>query len=238
MLRFICIALMAACLSVLPLFTAAQSGGTERAGMLLALAVDSSDSVTFERWRVQMRGYARAFRSEEVLGAIEKMGSQGIAVALYAFSGPGEQQVLVSWFRVYDRPSARAFAHMAEEASRPFKGLTYIGDGLDFGIKLLAAAPFSAQRNVIDISGDGKARDSPHPNTPSDMPLAEVRRAAVDRGIVINGLPILGEEFVLDQYYRDNVVTPDGFIEVVKDAADENSFTQAIIKKLLREIVA
>jgi len=52
-------------------------------------------------------------------------------------------------------------------------------------------------------------------------------------GIKINGLPILGSEIGLEQWYIDNVKTADGF---VTPAASFNDFDQAVQRKIVREI--
>src|SRR5437773_1324742 len=84
----------------------------------------------------------------------------------------------------------------------------------------------SAERRVIDVSGDGMANFG----TP---PLA-VRDALVKQGITINGLAILSEEPWLDDYYRQNVIGgPSAFVVV---ATSFDSFADAMLRKLVQEV--
>ena len=62
-----------------------------------------------------------------------------------------------------------------------------------------------------------------------------MRDQLVAQGITINGLAILTEEPWLDDYYRQNVIGgPSGFCIV---AENMDSFAEAILKKLVQEIV-
>ena len=87
---------------------------------------------------------------------------------------------------------------------------------------------------VIDISGDG-------PNN-NGAPVVIARDAAVEKGIVINGLPIMVKEPSystmdidnLDLYYEDCVIGgPGSFVVAIKD---REKFKEAIRTKLLLEV--
>ena len=89
-------------------------------------------------------------------------------------------------------------------------------------------------RRVIDISGDGPNSDG--------APVAGARDAALERGITINGLPIMMENSSysimnidnLDLYYEDCVIGgPGSFVVSVKHP---NDFKQAIRIKLILEV--
>jgi hypothetical protein len=81
-------------------------------------------------------------------------------------------------------------------------------------------------RKVIDISGDGRNNDGRM--APDDM-----RRRARSRGVTINGLPILGDEPDVADYYRTHVVTEDGFVIEAKSFDD---LAAAIRYKLMMEV--
>jgi hypothetical protein len=94
--------------------------------------------------------------------------------------------------------------------------------------------PFSAGRHVIDISGDG-------PNN-QGTPVTLARDAALERGHVINGLPLMtrggvGFQFNipdLDDYYRNCVIGgPASFVLPVVEWAQ---FPDAVRRKLILEI--
>ena len=89
-------------------------------------------------------------------------------------------------------------------------------------------------RRVIDISGDGPN------NNGTSVTLA--RDAALERGIVINGLPIMVKEPSyttmdienLDYYYEDCVIGgPGSFVVPIKD---REKFREAIHTKLVMEV--
>ena len=89
-------------------------------------------------------------------------------------------------------------------------------------------------RRVIDISGDG-------PNN-NGAPVTGARDAALEKGIIINGLPIMVKEPSystmdidnLDFYYEDCVIGgPGSFVVTIKD---RDKFKEAIRAKLLLEI--
>jgi hypothetical protein len=78
---------------------------------------------------------------------------------------------------------------------------------------------------VIDVSGDGKE------NVDSAL-LSDMRTAAGERAIEINGLAILTEETPeIDRYYSQQVVN--GFVVPVEEAGD---FESALKRKLFYEV--
>ena len=89
-------------------------------------------------------------------------------------------------------------------------------------------------RRVIDISGDG-------PNN-NGAPVTGARDEALEKGIIINGLPIMVKEPSystmdidnLDWYYEDCVIGgPGSFVVSIKD---RDKFKEAIRTKLLLEV--
>jgi ribonuclease J len=117
-------------------------------------------------------------------------------------------------------------------------GRAAISGGIEAAMAQFARAPFTAERQTIDVSGDGTN------NAGTDVRLARDR--AVDQGITINGLVILSAQPLvtnpehthppggLAKYYEDNVIGgPGSFVMVAKDFT---SFGDAIIKKMIAEI--
>ncbi|TIU21920.1 MAG: DUF1194 domain-containing protein, partial [Mesorhizobium sp.] len=115
---------------------------------------------------------------------------------------------------------------------RPFRSFrgTSISGALGFGAGLLEKNGFSAPRRVIDISGDG-------PNN-AGLPVAVTRDAALAKGMIINGLPILISPSPsvshLDRYYADCVTGGPGSFVLPIYAASE--FSTAIRRKLIQEV--
>lgn len=217
--------LLAACLLLILLLP--QARAQQAADVAIVLAVDSSSSVNFNEFDLQMRGIAEAFRSPEVQRAITAGPSGAVAVTMVQWSGPLQVQQAVKWRLITGRETAEALAEEIENTPRYFSvGSTAIGQALTFSAGMFAKLPWSAGRRVIDLSGDGANTDNP--------PVGPAREAVLKQGITINGLPIQAQEVDIDLYYRDNVIGGYGaFIEV---ATDYEAFRQAMTRKLIREI--
>src|SRR4029079_10195240 len=100
--------------------------------ILLLLAVDASGSVNQTRFELQRRGYADAFRSQQVLNAIHGGSTGSIAVTLVQWTGPAMQVQVVPWTLIKDAGSAAAFADAIEAAPRQlFGGGTSLSGAID-----------------------------------------------------------------------------------------------------------
>jgi hypothetical protein len=208
--------------------------------MLLVLAVDVSLSITEARFDLERGGYAGAFSDPRVQRAIADGETGRIAVALFDWAGPGEQQVAVDWMIIGSEHDARVFAAKLAAAPRPFYGRTAIGSALGFGTDLLARAPFRADRKVIDVSGDGTGN--------AGRSVTEARDAAVAAGITVNGIVILTDPETLPgylkehtnpagglaAYYRSLVIGGEGAFVIAAESFE--AFGRALIAKLVREI--
>jgi hypothetical protein len=212
---------------LLALLLLAPPARAQELALQLALAVDASGSVSRERFELQKQGYAAAFRNPRLVQAIA--GSEGVAVAMFQWTGPGMQADVVPWRVVRDRASAEALAAAIEAAPRQlFSGGTSISGAIDHAMALFRVAPGPAQRRVIDISGDGANNRG--------RPAARARDEAVAEGVTINGLPILNVEPDLDEHYRDEVIGGPGAFMI--PARDFDAFGEAIRQKLILEIAA
>ena len=217
------IAWAAACLAAIVASTPSRAADVDVA---LVLAVDVSSSVSYEQYRLQMDGYAAAFRNAAVIQAIEGGPIGAIAVTLIQWAGFNEYRQTIDWAVVRDVETADGFASAIMESRRPPGGSTGVSSAIDFSAQLLRRSRDRAARKVIDISGDGFNNNG----RPPDL----ARDEAVAAGIIINGLPILTEEPALDSYFREHVIGgPGAFLVVVEDPT---SFSTAIVKKLLLEI--
>src|SRR6267142_4017291 len=192
-------------------FAGAQTGPAQTAvDVTLVLAIDASGSVEDDRFELQQRGFAAAFRDPRVLRAIRAGDHQSIAVMMLQWTGPPLQEVMVPWTLVKDEASAAVLAATIEAAPRRLMGGgTSISGAIDYSVKALATSPYRGTKRVIDISGDGSNN--------LGRPAEQARDEAVRAGIRINGLPILAVEPDLDQYFRQNVIGgPGAFIIPVK----------------------
>jgi hypothetical protein len=195
----------------------------------LVLAVDCSRSINDAEFALQAQGYAAAFRHPSVLRAIQSGERRSIAVTYVQWAGPFLQNQSLGWTLINDGESAHEFADRFEAAPRAFYGGgTSLSGIIDFGRTLFPKSGYSGRRRVIDISGDGINN--------SGRLATSARDDAMREGITINGLAILTEVGGLDHYFRDNIMGGDGSFVIA--AADFESFAQAILNKLIREIAA
>ncbi|MGE0627252.1 MAG: DUF1194 domain-containing protein [Hyphomicrobiaceae bacterium] len=205
----------------------------------LVLAVDVSWSMDPDEQRLQRDGYVQAFRDPQVIKAI-KSGPQGrIAITYIEWAGPNTHFVVKSWTMIDGAAAADAFAAELAEREINRHRMTSISSILEFSTRQLEAAPFTAPRQVIDVSGDG-------PNNSGPGPINKVRDAVVERGIIINGLPIMlkssneygfgwGQNLSdLDIYYTACVIGgPGSFVIPIRELSE---FSTATRQKLLLEI--
>ena len=206
---------------------AAPARGTT-VDLKLVLAVDTSSSVNYEEFGLQMRGLATAFQDPRVVQAIRAAGELGIAVCLMQWAGTAQQTTAIDWVHIRDADTAHRFSTVIQTTPRHFPvGATDISGAIDYGVYLMGDDRFAAPRRAIDISGDGRASAGVEP--------ALRRDDALRTGIAINGLAILSEEADLEGYYLRHVTGgPASFVVVADDYGD---FAEAILRKLVREIM-
>lgn len=198
----------------------------------LVLAVDVSQSMDYGEHELQRRGYVDALSHPQVLSAI-RSGIYGRVAIAYVEWGT-TQTVMTPWTLVEDEADARRFAQaIASEPIRTIRG-TSISGALTFAASLFEGNGYEGMRQVIDVSGDG-------PNS-SGAPVVPARDAALEQGLIINGLPIMLREPAytfysipdLDIYYADCVIGgPGSFVLPVDDASQ---LADAIRQKLVLEI--
>jgi uncharacterized protein DUF1194 len=200
----------------------------------LVIAVDVSYSMDMDELAIQREGYAQAIVSKDFLQALSAGPRSKVAVTYFEWSMSGDEKIIIPW-RVIDGPES-ADAVAAEIMKTPVRrgSSTSISGAINFAAKLFEQNPYRGLRRVIDISGDGPNNDG--------APVTGARDAAVEKGIIINGLPIMVKEPSLlttdienlDLYYEDCVIGgPGAFIMTIRD---REKFEQAIRTKLVREV--
>jgi len=200
----------------------------------LVLAVDVSYSMDMDELAIQREGYAQAIVSKEFLQAL-KTGPHGkIAVTYFEWAASSDQKIIIPW-RLIDGPeTADAVANEIMKTPIRRASRTSISGAINFAMPLFDENPHRGLRRVIDISGDG-------PNN-NGAPVVVARDAAVEKGIIINGLPIMVKEPSystmdidnLDTYYEDCVIGgPGSFVVTIKE---REKFKEAIRTKLLLEV--
>jgi hypothetical protein len=206
--------------------------------LLLVLAADVSRSVNERKFKLQREGYAAALVNPRVLRAIADGPRRRIAIVFMEWGSEFEQYVTVDWMVIAGEADARKMSGLILDAPRPFWGRTAIGSAIDYSMGLLAGAAFKAERQVIDVSGDGTN------NSGRDVTLS--RDSAIEQGVTINGLVILSETPLvtnpahthppggLTAYYENNVIGGPGAFVVEANGFEQ--FGQSLVNKLVKEI--
>jgi hypothetical protein len=212
----------------------ADKEATPSVDVELILAVDVSYSMDMDELAIQREGYAQAIVSKEFLQALKSGPTGKIAVTYFEWAASSDQKIIIPW-RVIDGPeTADAVANEIMKTPIRRASRTSISGAINFAMPLFDENPYRGLRRVIDISGDG-------PNN-NGGPVVVARDAAIEKGIVINGLPIMVKEPSystmdidnLDFYYEDCVIGgPGAFVVTIKD---REKFKEAIRTKLLLEV--
>jgi len=224
-----------------PATPARPASAGQRVDVALVLAADVSRSITNDEFQLQRQGYAKAIANPDVVKAIQAGTNGAIALTFVEWSDEDQQQVVVDWQIIRDPASAQKFTDTLLAAPRAYFGRTSISAALDFAMARLKISGVKAERQVIDVSGDGTNN--------AGRSLDDARAAALAAGVTINGLAIVnngGGMFGysghtqpyggLPRWYHDNVTGgPGSFLLTVEDF---ESFGEAMTKKLLNEIAA
>lgn len=165
----------------------------------VVFVVDVSYSMSDYELHVARESHASAIASYEVLEAVAG-GALGRSAFAYVEFGT-RAQTLIDW-RVVDSPaSAVAFAGQIRQAGdERLGGLTAIGEGLYEAVRLFRRLPYTPTRKVVDVTGDGVRN--------AGRDLADPRARLLERGVVINGLPMTfnTDEEDLTGYYAREVI--------------------------------
>jgi hypothetical protein len=231
---------LAAAILTRPVLAAAQTSGSaseptppstpaaQSVDLELVLLVDASASITTGALEFQIRGHAAAFRDEKVKAAIAAGPRGGIAVTLARFDGPHSLKVLLPWRRLATAADADAFAEAVLAAPAGGEtGSTALGSAVLDALALLDGNGFDGPRRSIDIVSNGFSNAGPNP--------AIARDAAEKAGVTVNALVILDDYDWLETYYRQSVIGGIGAFVITAQSRD--SFVQALIAKLVEEIV-
>lgn len=203
----------------------------------LVLALDVSGSVDSGEYRLQLDGLATALADPEVQRAILAQPETPVYLAVYEWSGPKYQRLLLNWTAIDSHKALTGvWTHLSRQSRRPAPPGTALGNAMQFGANLLASGP-DCWKRTLDISGDGKNNFGQHPR--------DVRHSLSRDALTINALVIgvdapatgdtrqieLGE---LSAYFRAWVITgPDAFVET---ATGFHEYHAAMVRKLLREL--
>ena len=223
--------ILALLLALSPLCAAAQDIEVD---LELFLAVDVSRSMSPEDLDIQRRGYAEALTSPDVTQALQSGLNGKIALTYVEWAEDYAQRVIVPWTLVETSEDATTIANRITAHFDSSLRRTSISGAIRYATQDFEGNGFKGFRRVIDISGDG-------PNN-QGAPVQDARDAALTKGIIINGLPLMTEDAIsniwgipdLDIYYQRCVIGgPGAFVIPVHGWSQ---FPDAVRRKLVLEI--
>ena len=214
---------------------AAQAPAWDDVDLELVLLADTTGSIDVDEWRLQRRGYADAITDPRVLAAIADGAHGHIALTYVEWASERAQDVVVDWTLIDGAEAAAAFADRLLEPPRRAYGRNAIGSAIMKGVEMIETGPHNGFRKVIDFSADSA-------NNWRGPSIAEARQAALDAGIVINGLAILcrscptgrSVRYDLEAAFFDRIIAGPGAFVITVDS--DAAFAEAVRRKLILEI--
>lgn len=201
----------------------------------LALGLDVSGSVDVQEYRLQLDGLALALGDPEVTAALLAHPGAPVFVAVYEWSDPGDERLILDWRPVNNLNDINDIQLVLTSTLRADMGpSTGLGSALEKGFALLDQKADCWTR-TLDISGDGKGNTGRRPQDVTDTP----------NGVTVNGLVIGVDDNIsvnnrnlqigeLASYYSAYVIRgPDAFVET---ALGFDAYQDAMTRKLLREL--
>jgi len=188
----------------------------------LILTIDVSNSVDPGEYRLQVDGLTAALRHPEIVDAMIR---QQAAIAVVQWSGADRQELTIPWTRIGNRVDASRLADTSQMMPRAFVlSDTAPAEAIRFALPLFAKVP-DCKNKVIDVSGDGTA------NAGSQVRAA--RNKAQQMGVTINGIAIESMGLAISTYYKNAVITRNGFVITARTHRD---YPDAIRRKIIREL--
>ena len=171
-------------MGILSVYSRAEPAGSMLAvDTALVVAVDVSNSVDDERYKLQMEGIATALEDKSVIDAITNGPNGGILFSMVTWAD--RPNFSLPWMRIGSKEEAIAVAakvrklpHQAGEFTCMTRMMRSVND------KIMSQVPAQATRLVLDVSGDGTD------NCNAEEPIETVRDELVANGVTVNGLPI------------------------------------------------
>ncbi|MCP4781114.1 MAG: DUF1194 domain-containing protein [Hyphomicrobium sp.] len=222
---------------------AAQDGAAVDTALIVA--VDVSNSVDDNRYRLQMEGIAQALEDPAVIEGIIGGAKGGILFSMVTWAD--RPKFTLPWMRITNAEEARATAARVRKLPRQDGEFTCMARMMrNVSDKIVPQVPAQATKIVLDVSGDGPD------NCNAEEPIDVARDELVKWGVTVNGLPILEraqgqsappvDSYIpqqrrtssLEDWYRKNVKGgPGSFVLLANGYKD---FGRAIRQKFVLEI--
>ena len=199
----------------------------------LALGLDVSGSVDHAEYRLQLDGLAAALTHPDVSAALLAAAGAPVRIAIYEWSGPNAQAVIVDWTEIADAATlADLAARIGTHRRSPADPATALGTALVVGARMLAEQP-GCWKRTLDISGDGVSNTGPRPQDLGDV--SELSDVTVNALVIgpeaLNPPP--GATGLLGYFEAFVIRGPGAFVE---HAEDFDAYEAAMVRKLLKEL--
>lgn len=208
----------------------------ERCRQALALGLDVSGSVDSREYRLQLDGLAAALTHPEVRDALLSMPQTHVRLAIFEWSGPADQTMLLPWRTIKSADDLGVIANRLRTLQRsPSEQSTGLGEALLYGARLLAAQSECWVR-TLDISGDGKANTGTNPKHLNASTFGDITINALVIGAdpLDHGDSRQAEISELSSYFNAYIIHgPGSFVEVALGFED---YERAMVRKLKREL--
>jgi hypothetical protein len=219
------------CLILITLITA-SARAQERVDSNVITALDVSSSINAVETQLQIDGLAAAVRSPAFVAAIQQGRAKRIGFTAFLWAD-GEYPEILGWRAIGSQEEAEAaaaeiaaqLAAILADTSRSVGTLTDLSGALDHAGALLAAAPFSAGRGIVNVVGNGEDNVGENPQ--------RARAALLAAGVTINGVIVGGDQAVIG-YFRKNVIGGRGAF--VLSAARPDDLVTVFLSKFVTEI--
>lgn len=231
MVRCLQLALLVLC-GTLSCFRVAAAGDTGTTDANIITGLDVSSSINAQETQLQIDGMAQAIRSPEILAAIQhgRYGRIGFAVFVWA---DGDYPELVSWRMISSPEDAEAASQeissrlkaILNTAAQSVGTLTNLSGAIDHASEMLQSAPYTTNRAIVNIIGNGEDNVGEDPQ--------RARAALLARGATINGVVVGGDPAVVN-YYRNQVIG--GRTAFVLSADKAETIVQVFAMKFVSEI--
>ncbi len=201
----------------------------------LVLLADTTGSIDDREAFFQRQGYATAITDPRVLRAIATTLTGTVAVTYVEWAGPDSQVTVVPWTVIDGPDTAARFAADLMVPPRQAFGRNAIGAALLHGMALIEGNDIQGLRKVIDFSGDSATNRA-------GPPVAPAREAVLAAGITINALAVYcrgcsgpTSDDLTERFAREII---GGTGSLVVAAESPETFTEAVVRKLVQEIAA
>ncbi len=224
--------------AALAMLLAAGSAADAACRQALALGLDVSGSVDAAEYRLQLDGLAAALTDPEVASVLLDDAAAPVRIAVYEWSGPEFQSLVLDWTALGSEAEllAAASALRRHQRSAGAELTTALGTALVTGFDLLASQG-DCWKRTLDISGDGKSNAGPRPQDVADQRANDIVVNALVIGTGTSGADgqnVEGDLKELTPYFEAYVIAGDGaFAEA---ALGFDDYGAAMKRKLLREL--